>query len=140
MQTEVSLIPPDISVEHAWQMTVGRSAPAYLVGTRDRLVGSVSHQQLEDARTSGQVADPVASIVDHSFVHAHSDQSIDVVPDRFAQSGGILPVVSRADAHRVEGVITLDSMLKVADRRSRTRDSQPTSTRAEGAEVANHLH
>ena len=66
--------------------------------------------------TSEEPADPVASIVDQSFVHAHGDHPIDVVLERFAQSGGILPVVSRADAHRVEGVITIDSIAE--DRRA----------------------
>jgi chloride channel protein, CIC family len=123
MQTDVSLIPPDASVEQAWKMTVENGAPAYLVGTRDRFVGTISHQQLEDSRRSGRAAEPVTSIADQSLVHAHPDHPIEVVLERFAQSGGILPVVSRADAHRVEGVITIDSMLKIAERRSHSRES-----------------
>jgi CIC family chloride channel protein len=131
MQTDVSLIPPDVSVEQAWQLTVQNGAPAYLVGTRDRLMGLVSHQQLEDLRRSAQAADPVASIVDQSFVHAHVDHPIDVVLERFAQSGGILAVVSRADVHRVEGVVTIDSILKFAGQRSQTLESQQTAAEAE---------
>src|SRR5579864_8438596 len=77
MQTDVSLIPADTSIEHAWQMTVEHAAPAYLVGTRDRLVGSVSHQQLDDSVRRGKGGDPVASLVEQSFVHAHGDQPID---------------------------------------------------------------
>jgi CBS domain-containing protein len=133
-QTDVSLIPPDASVEQAWKMTVENGAPAYLVGTRDRLVGTISHQRLEDSRRSGKAADPVTSIADQSFVHAHPDHPIDVVLERFAQSGGILPVVSRADAHRVEGVITIDSMLKIAERRSHSRESQAATAGASGAD------
>jgi CIC family chloride channel protein len=117
MQTEVSLVPPDASVEQAWQVAVEHRAPAYLVGTRDRLVGVVSHRQLEASMTSGKAADPVASIVDRSVVHAHVDHPIDVVLERLAQSGGILPVLGRADARRVEGVVTFDSIRKLADPR-----------------------
>jgi CIC family chloride channel protein len=140
MQTDVSLIPADTSIEHAWQMTVENGAPAYLVGTRDRLVGSVSHQQLEDSRRLGKAADPVASIVDPSFVHAHGDHPIDVVLERFAQSGGILPVVSRGDAHRVEGVITIDSMLKIAERRAHGRESHTATAGARSADAGNRIH
>ena len=50
MQTDVSLIPPGATIEQAWQTTVQNGAPSYLVGTRDRLVGSVSHQQRLDHR------------------------------------------------------------------------------------------
>jgi CBS domain-containing protein len=136
----VSLIPPDASIEHSWQMTVENGAPAYLVGTRDRLLGSVSHQQLEDSKRQGQATDAVASIVNPSFVHAHGDHPIDVVLDRFAQSGGILPVVSRADAHRVEGVITIDSILKIAERRAHARGSQPAAAQAKEAEGRTPIH
>jgi CIC family chloride channel protein len=140
MQTDVSLIPPDASIEQAWQMTVEHAAPAYLVGTRDRLVGSVSHQQLDDSVRRGKTGDPVASIVEPSFVHAHGDQTIDVVLERFAQSGGILPVVSRADAHRVEGVITIDSILKIGERRSHGPESQPAALGAGGAHAGHQIH
>jgi hypothetical protein len=53
----------------------------------------------------------VASLVDASYVHAHPDHPIDVVLDRLAESRGVLPVVSRAEARRVEGVVTTDSLL-----------------------------
>src|SRR5262249_51265078 len=126
MHTEVSLIPADASIQRAWQLTGVKAASAYLVGTHDRLMGLVSHQQLEDSMRSGHTTDPVASIVDRSFVHAHTDHPIDVVLERLAQSGGLLPVLSRVDAHRIEGVVTLDSLLKCADRRSPAQQSQRT--------------
>jgi CIC family chloride channel protein len=116
MQTDVVLIPPDLSIEQAWQLTCGNGAPAYLVGTRDRLAGSVSHQWLDESRRSGKGMDPIASIVERPSVHAHVDHPIDVVLERLAQSGGILPVVSRADANRVVGVVTIDGLLKTGDR------------------------
>jgi len=47
-------------------------------------------------------------------VHAHPDHPIDAVLGRLAQSGGVLPVVSRADARRIEGVVTVDGLLKTA--------------------------
>jgi len=124
MQTDVSLVPPDASVEQAWRTAVESASPAYLVGTRDRFVGPVSHDQLEESMKSGNAADLVASIVDRSFAHAHVDHPIDVVLERFAESGGILPVLSRTDARRLEGVVTSDSIRKFAERRSDTRESQ----------------
>jgi chloride channel protein, CIC family len=134
MQTDISLIPSDASVEQAWQMAIERPAPAYLVGTRDRLLGPVSHHQLEESMKSGGAEDVIASIVDQSFVHAHVDHPIDMVLDRFAQSGGILPVVSRADAHRVEGVVTIDSILKLAERQARAQASPPLTVAAGAAD------
>ena len=121
MRTDVPFISPDMSVEQAWRWTVEHDAPAYLVGTRDRLVGLVTREQLEELNASGRASDPVSSVVADSFVHAHPDHPIDVVLERLSESGGLLPVVSRTEAGRVEGVITRDSILNIGGDRTRTR-------------------
>ena len=46
-----------------------------------------------------------------STIHVHPDHQFDVVLARFPAADGALPVVSRADANRIEGVITLDSII-----------------------------
>ena len=56
-------------------------------------------------------------------MHAHPDHPIDVVLERLAESGGLLPVVSRTEASRVEGVITRDSILSVGGGLRRRRAS-----------------
>jgi hypothetical protein len=48
---------------------------------------------------------------------------LDVVLERFAESTGLLPVVSRVAAHCVEGVITLDDITGFAKRRRAERSS-----------------
>ena len=111
MRTDVPFMSPDLSVEHAWQWAAEHDAPVYLVGTRERLEGSVTRQQLKEWSESGRAGDPIASLVDDAFVHVHPDHPIDVVLERLSQSGGLLPVVSRTEARRVEGVITPDSLL-----------------------------
>jgi len=123
MRTDVPFISPDMSVEQAWRWAVEHDAPAYLVGTRDRLVGLVTREQLEELNASGRASDPVSSVVADSFVHAHPDHPIDVVLERLSESGGLLPVVSRTEAGRVEGVITRDSILNIGGDRTRRRES-----------------
>jgi chloride channel protein, CIC family len=111
MKTDVRFISPDVSVEQAWQGAQGRDDTVYLVGTADRLLGTVTREQLEDLKAAGRADDPVSSVVNEAFVHAHPDHPIDIVLDRLSESGGVLPVVSRSQARRVEGVITHDSLL-----------------------------
>jgi CIC family chloride channel protein len=113
MRTDVSFLAPDLTVEQAWHWTVEHDVPISLVGTRDRLEGSVTRQQLDAWRAAGKAGDPIASLVGESFVHAHPDHPIDVVLERLSQSGGVLPVVSRTEARRVEGVVTPQSLLTV---------------------------
>jgi CIC family chloride channel protein len=118
LQTNVGFIPPESTVRAAWDLAKSGGAPAYLVGTRDCFLGSVPHGRLEDAVHSERVSEPVASLVEPRFVHVHPDHPIDLVLERFAQSGGVLPVVSRANVHRLEGVVTIDSLLRLPKRRS----------------------
>jgi len=105
-------MPPDLSVADARRWTEGRNGPTYLVGTRDHLAGCVSISQLDQWYESARAQDRVGALVAESSVHVHPDHPIDVVLERWLESGGVLPVVSRADARRVEGVITRESILK----------------------------
>ena len=59
----------------------------------------------------GRARDPIGSLIEPTFVHAHPDHSIDVVLDRLPESGGVLPIVSRTEVRRVEGVVTRDSIM-----------------------------
>jgi CIC family chloride channel protein len=62
-------------------------------------------------RTARDVMSPAASqAAIPPAVHVHPDHSIDVVLERLSEAGGTLPVVSRANARHVEGVITLESI------------------------------
>jgi chloride channel protein, CIC family len=113
MRTEFRVLSPEWSLERAWQWAVEHQAPAYLVGSREQLIGAISHRRLEELSESEQSREALSAIVVDGFVHAHPDHPIDVVLDRLAESGGVLPVVSRQDARRVEGVITPESVLRL---------------------------
>ncbi len=116
MNTEAgSFLSAHQSVDEAWDATGPDRHPAYLVGTWNAMCGIVTPEQLEKARAAGRGGDAVQSILDETFVHVHSDHSLDVVLVRFAQGAGLLPVVSRT-AMRVEGVITIDEITQFAKR------------------------
>jgi CIC family chloride channel protein len=114
MRTDPDLIPPEASVADAWQWALQHEAPAYLVGSRDHLVGTVTRQQLEEWKGTATATEKISAVVNDRFVHAHADHPIDVVLERLAESGGVLPVVSRAAARRLEGVITAETVLPPA--------------------------
>ena len=111
MQTDAVVIPPDVSIEQAFSLTAGR-ASAYLIGTRERIEGTVSQWQLTHwYRIARQGDVPVITIANRHWPHAHANHSIDDTLERFARSDGILPVVSRADGRSVQGVITRERIL-----------------------------
>ena len=55
----------------------------------------------------------VGDLVDAlAFPHIHSDQGLDLALERMgANQIEILPVVSRADVHKLEGIVTLHDVL-----------------------------
>jgi CIC family chloride channel protein len=124
MSEDMSFIPADTAVIDAWQWALHHDSAAYLVGTRDHLVGLVTHQQLDRWRSSDQASGPIAAVVEEPFVHAHPDHPIDVVLDRLSESGGLLPVVSRTEVHRVVGIVTPESVLPLRKRSRRTEMSE----------------
>jgi len=118
MHADVRFIPPEISVGAAWEIARAHDAPAYLVGTQARLAGTITRNRLAEAAEHGDPAAPVTSLLERVAAHAHPDHPLDVVFERFAESGGVLPIVSRTEATRVEGVVTLDAIMRFVDRRA----------------------
>ncbi len=110
MRTDAVYLPPDLPVAAAMGLAADKPAAVYLVGNRDHLVGTITQQQLEEA-ASIDGSTPVSTVAHRSGVHAHADHPIDVVLDRLAETNGVLPIVSRSDARRVEGIVTADSIL-----------------------------
>jgi CIC family chloride channel protein len=92
------------SVVHAWPVTD-------TVG----LVGLVSRAALEKAAGDGGGAGTLEEFVkEPEFPHLHSDQPLSVALDRLGSSHlDALPVVSRADLHRLEGIVTLQDVLNL---------------------------
>jgi CIC family chloride channel protein len=111
MTVDMTFVPGDRPIEEV-RRTLAASRQPVLVGSRDALAGVVGPERLVEAMTAGRASDPVVSLVDEELLHVHPDHSIDVVLERLAQSEGLLPVVSRERGTRVEGVITLDLVMR----------------------------
>jgi CIC family chloride channel protein len=122
MDSDVTLVPPEMSVQDLWQSDWNGTS-AFLVGTPERLVGIVSAQQLAGAMESGRRSDRIGSLIDDSrIVHAHPDHPSETVLERLAHSGGILPIVSRDNAQRVLGLVTLSHIGVFMRKRGATKE------------------
>ena len=116
MVGDAAFIPAHEPVAHAWEALRASGRRAHLVGSRERLVGVVTLDRLAAAMDGGLSSEPVGSLVDEPMVHAHPDHPLDVVLARFAESPGLLPVVSRQDTQRLEGVVTLEDAVRMMGR------------------------
>ena len=115
---DASVMPPELTIAGAWQRAQAHEHSVYLVGAQGQLVGAVTWSDLDRLHTTEHAAEPIATITQTSFVHAHPDHPLDIVLERLEESGGMLPVVSRSDVHRLEGVITSDSLTRRRRRRA----------------------
>jgi CBS domain-containing protein len=120
MDLECEFVPADCTVSELLAHP-SSGAPAHLLGTASQLVGVVSRGRLASAVEAGLLSEPLASLVDARLVHGHADHPTDVILDRLARSHGVLPIVSREDATRMVGVITVDHIWRFEHRRRETR-------------------
>jgi CBS domain-containing protein len=110
-------VPADASVAAAWEAAGQGARPAVLIGQPGAFAGLVSSAHLRDAIRAARGDLPLLEIATREPAHAHPDHPLDVVLERLAGADGALPVVSRDDAERVEGVITLDALIGVVGAR-----------------------
>jgi CIC family chloride channel protein len=107
-----SVLAADLTIADAWKCAQASDHSVYLVGAPAHVLGAVLRSDLDKLHGTDRDADPIVTIAQESFVHAHPDHTMDIVLERLEESGGMLPVISRTDAHRLEGVITPDSLTR----------------------------
>ena len=98
--------------------TLGR-ATGVLIEDDGRFVGVVTGARVAQALEAGEGAAPVGSLLDGHGVHAHPDHDSDTVLERLGEADGVLPIVSREDAQRVIGVVTVADVIRFMRRRSK---------------------
>jgi CIC family chloride channel protein len=112
MQTAGQLLPAEITVREALERVRSSELRTWLVTDRRGVVGVINFARLE--RELGEGADKkLGELVDALvFPHVHADQGLDLALERMgANQIEILPVVSRADLHKLEGIVTLRNVL-----------------------------
>ncbi|MFZ0478168.1 MAG: chloride channel protein [Terriglobales bacterium] len=116
MQTASQLLPAETTVREALERVQSTASRTWLVTDRRGVIGVITLAKLELALAEGADGDKdkiVGDLVDAlAFPHVHSDQGLDLALERMgAHQIEVLPVVSRADIHKLEGVVTLHDVL-----------------------------
>jgi CIC family chloride channel protein len=105
---------PEVSltVHAAIEKAGGSASQSWLIVNKQRLQGVVSLEMLKKAALNGDGTETLAKLVDGHFPHVHVDQPLSLALERMrAAHLDVLPVVSRADVHRLEGMVTLQDVL-----------------------------
>jgi len=112
MTRDFSLVPPHSSIQQASVIAAQTDAQSVLVGSNGLYSGLVTRDKIESALHSGAAEAPITTIATDNCAHAHPDQPLELLLDRLAKNPGLLPVVSRSQVNRVEGVITPQTLVQ----------------------------
>ncbi len=112
MQTASQFLPAEITVREALEQVESSAVRTWLVMDKRGVVGVIHFTRLESEAL--QAADKkLGDLLDAmNFPHVHADQGLDLALERMgANQIDILPVVNRADVHKLEGMVTLRHVL-----------------------------
>jgi CIC family chloride channel protein len=112
MRPANATLPAAATVREASQLTRSSEFRTWLIVDEGRLIGVINRSTLEQATTEDgdKKLDEIVNALE--FPHVHVDQGLDLALERMGTNHlEILPVVSRADVHKVEGIVTLRDVL-----------------------------
>lgn len=113
MRIATDTLPSEMTVREALSRVRSSGARTWLVTGRSGLVGVVNLTTLERELPTGGARRLEVVVDGRDFPHVHPDQGLDLALERMgANRIEILPVVSRADAHQLLGVVSLHDVLE----------------------------
>ena len=116
MHTAGESLPAEITVREAVERVRSGEVRTWLVTDRRGVVGVINLARLErelgedsDKNEEKKLGDLTDALM---FPHVHPDQGLDLALERMgANQIELLPVVNRADVHKLEGIVTLRDVL-----------------------------
>jgi CIC family chloride channel protein len=112
MQPTGESLPAELTVAEARAKIGNNAEKSWLVMDDRGVIGVVNSASLDKEMAEnaekplGQVLDPL------DFPHLHTDHGLDLALERMGKNQvDILPVVNRADIHKLEGIVTLRDVL-----------------------------
>jgi CIC family chloride channel protein len=113
MREARDVLPAQMTIGEAVERTRSSEFRAWPVIDPRGVVGVVSVATLERQLAEGAATATLGELVrNHVFPHVHPDQSLDLALERMGGAQlDALPVVSRMDVHKLEGIVTLRDVL-----------------------------
>jgi chloride channel protein, CIC family len=113
MRPATEILTAQMTVTEALEKTESSQFRSWPVSDERGVVGMVSRSNLQHALAEGATTRPLSGLVDsRDFPHVHLDHSLHFALERMgAAQLDTLPVVSRADVHKLEGIVTLRDVL-----------------------------
>lgn len=115
MRATHEILPCAMTVIDALERVKNSEVHSWPVSDKVGVVGVVNRAMLEKMAGDGGGAGTLEQFAtEPEFPHLHGDQALSVALDRLGASHmDSLPVVSRADVHKIEGVVSLQDVLNL---------------------------
>ncbi|MGB8476592.1 MAG: chloride channel protein [Candidatus Acidiferrum sp.] len=113
MRPATEVLPADITANEALEIIRLSESTAWPVSDGRGLVGVLTFGKIQQALSGDQVPKLLRDLVEGpDFPHLHVDHSLSLALERMgACQINAIPVVSRADIHKLEGIVTLKDVL-----------------------------
>lgn len=113
MRSVTETLPAQMPLREAVDSVQSSQFRAWPIMDEGNVVGVLSRAQLESALDDGRAEQNLLSLLDSiEFPHVHSDQALHLALERLSSSRlDVLPVVNRADVHKLEGIVTIRDVL-----------------------------
>jgi chloride channel protein, CIC family len=112
MRAANSTLSAETTVREALELAISSESQTWIVTDRVGVVGVINLSRLEQEVAEGvdkKLSEVLNVLI---FPHVHADQGLDLALERMGKNQiEMLPVVSRADVHKLEGVVTLHDVL-----------------------------
>jgi CIC family chloride channel protein len=113
IQVADQLFPAEIAVQEALQKARSGPMRTWLVIDLRGVIGVINLSWLEEQSVENENKKLGELLNAQVFPHVHLDQGLDLALERMgANQIEILPVVNRADVHKLEGIVTLRDVLQ----------------------------
>ena len=115
MRTATEILDADMTVQVAIEKVDASAIHAWPVRGSTGVIGMISRTTLQKAMAVSESRRTLREFVDaREFPHLHVDHPLSVALERMGAAHlDVLPVVSRADVHKLEGVVTLQDVLNL---------------------------
>jgi CIC family chloride channel protein len=113
MRSTTEILPAQLSVHEALERMASSQIRTWPIADEESIVGVLSRTRLESTLHDGGAGKKLMDLLDTlDFPHVHTDHALHLALERMSAARlDVLPVVNRADVHKLEGIITLKDVL-----------------------------
>src|SRR6267154_3907643 len=115
MRPATEILTANMTVQEALEKARDSRLEALPLNDERGVAGIVKLATLDKAAADGDSNKKLSDLIEgEEFPHLHADQSLTVALERMGAAGvDALPVVSRADVHKLEGIVALQDVMKL---------------------------